>query len=108
MGFRKADMLLPILVALFALSAIAQTIPTPAHSQPQGDPVQDLVQRSERAYLEGERNYAAGHLEAAKQAFDRAVTILLESPYDLRSNALLANQLDRKSTRLNSSHLVIS
>ena len=57
--------------------------------------MQELIQRSERAYQEGERNYAAGHLEAAKQAFDRAVSILLESAYDLRSNQRLAQQFER-------------
>jgi membrane-bound lytic murein transglycosylase D len=96
MGFRKAHFLLPIAIALLSPGVLAQTRSAPPQQlHPQGDPIQDLLQRSEREYQRGEQNYAAGHLEAAKEAFDQAVTILLESPYELRSNERLLNQFER-------------
>jgi membrane-bound lytic murein transglycosylase D len=97
MGFCKAHFLLPIAITLLPLGIAAQTrsAPPPQQLHPQGDPIQDLVQRSEREYQRGEQNYAAGHLEAAKEAFDQAVTILLESPYELRANERLMSQFER-------------
>jgi membrane-bound lytic murein transglycosylase D len=66
-----------------------------AASQPAGDPVEALLAEVEREYQAGRANYAAGHLEKAKENFDRAFTMLVEAPMDLRSDERLEREFDR-------------
>ena len=64
-------------------------------SPPAGDPVEALLAEVEREYQAGRANYAAGHLEKAKENFDRAFTLLVEAPMDLRSDERLEREFDR-------------
>jgi membrane-bound lytic murein transglycosylase D len=59
------------------------------------DPVPALVDASERAYQQGQAEYKAGHLESAKAAFDKAVTVLMEAPVDVASDERLRAQFDK-------------
>jgi membrane-bound lytic murein transglycosylase D len=59
------------------------------------DPVADLIAQVEKEYLKGQDNYRNGHLEAAKQDFDRAFNLLLGSNLDLRSDDRLEHEFDR-------------
>ncbi|HEX9111928.1 MAG TPA: transglycosylase SLT domain-containing protein, partial [Terriglobales bacterium] len=59
------------------------------------DPVGDLIARVEKEYQNGEDNYRAGHLEAAKQNFDSAFNQLLGSGIDLNSDDRLQHEPDR-------------
>jgi membrane-bound lytic murein transglycosylase D len=59
------------------------------------DPVAELIARVEREYEIGQDNYQAGHLEAAKENFDHAFNLLLESPLDVRSDERLQQEFDR-------------
>jgi membrane-bound lytic murein transglycosylase D len=59
------------------------------------DPVADLIAKVEKEYKAGQDNYSAGHLEAAKQNFDRAFNLLLGSNLDIRSDDRLEQELDR-------------
>ncbi len=124
MRFRKTYLWLPILLGLSLLivscddtgktkssaappkaanaPTIAQTVPPPPPPRieekaaaPKSDSVQDTLERAEREYQAGQANYAAGHLEAAKQNFDRAVTVLLQGPVDLKSNESLQREFDK-------------
>ena len=124
MGFRKAHLWLPILIALSlstlscdeagkkhatvapAVAAVAPTlapappppppkIDDPPAPQVQGDPVQEMLDRAEREYQAGQANYAAGHLEAAKENFDRAVTVLLQGPVDIKADERLQREFDK-------------
>src|SRR5271163_2038350 len=61
----------------------------------QVDPVAELIARVEREYQQGQDNYQAGHLEAAKQNFDSAFNQLLGSGFDLNSDDRLEQELDR-------------
>ena len=61
----------------------------------QVDPVADLIARVEKEYQQGQDNYQAGHLEAAKQNFDSAFNQLLGSGFDLQSDDRLEQELDR-------------
>src|SRR5277367_2674738 len=61
----------------------------------QADPVASLIASVEREYQQGQDNYQAGHLEAAKQNFDSAFNQLLGSGIDLHSDARLEQELDR-------------
>ena len=64
-------------------------------TEPKPDPVADLIAQVEKQYQSGQDNYKAGHLEAAKQDFDQAFNLLLESPLEIRSDERLQREFDR-------------
>ena len=81
-----------------AASATAETGPAPvAPPQPEvkPDPAADLIAQVEKEYQAGQANYQAGHLEAAKENFDHAFNLLLESPLDVGSDERLQKEFDR-------------
>jgi membrane-bound lytic murein transglycosylase D len=51
--------------------------------EPKPDPVAELIAKAEKEYQAGQDNYKAGHLEAAKQNFDRALNLLERSKLDV-------------------------
>ena len=55
----------------------------------------ELIARVEQKFAAGEQNYKAGHLEAARKDFDQAVDWLLESGYDVSSDAKLGELFHR-------------
>src|SRR5579863_2384477 len=59
------------------------------------DPVAQLIAQVENEYQLGQDNYKAGHLEAAKENFDRAFNLLFGSSLDLRSDERLEQEFDR-------------
>src|SRR5579863_6297483 len=74
-----------------ALAATSAPTPQPSPAQsaptalePKSDPVAELIAQVEKEYQAGQENYKAGHLEAAKQNFDQAFNLLLESSLDIR------------------------
>ena len=73
--------------------------PTPATVQPpatlQPDPVEALISQADKEYQAGQANYSAGHLQAAKDNFDRAFNLLLESPAGVRSDDRLQQEFDK-------------
>ena len=116
MSLRKAWLLVPLTAALFLTScgenkktaatmpaqATAPTLTGSAAPAPKvqaatakADPVPQVLAEAEKAYAAGKANYAAGHLEAAKQDFDRAVNVLLQSPVPVRSDERLVAEFDR-------------
>jgi membrane-bound lytic murein transglycosylase D len=81
----------PVEVAQEAKPAIApQTTPVPP-----ADPVADLITKIEKEYRSGQDEYQAGHLEAAKQAFDRAFDLLMGSPPEIRGDQRFQQEFDR-------------
>jgi membrane-bound lytic murein transglycosylase D len=62
--------------------------------QPVIDPVEALLLHVEREYRAGHAEYTAGHLETAKRHFDRAVSLLLESPGGVRSDERLLRKFE--------------
>jgi len=66
------------------------------------DPVADLIARVEKEYLAGQENYRDGHLEAAKQNFDAAFNLLLESGFDLQPDDRLEAELNHILDGINS------
>jgi len=62
---------------------------------PSADPVADLIAKVEKEYLTGQENYKAGHLEAARQNFDRAFDTLLSSNLQINSDTRLEAEFDR-------------
>jgi len=80
--------------------------PAPAPlPQPAPDPIQDLIALSEQHYAAGERELREGHLSAAREAFDRAVDVLLEWPGGARSDAQLSAHFDRLVERISGHEL---
>jgi membrane-bound lytic murein transglycosylase D len=76
----------------------AQPVPPPP---PPDDPVATLIATSQRHFDAGEREFKLGHLESARVEFDRAVDVLLESPYGARTDSRLRQHFDRLIDRIN-------
>jgi membrane-bound lytic murein transglycosylase D len=114
---RAAYGLTAALSALFLTAACAARVPTTSTQtaapaavavqeapapvpQPEADPVADLIARSNQHFENGRRELEAGHLEAAKTAFDLALGVLLESPGGARSEPRIREQFDRLVERI--------
>src|SRR5687767_3035984 len=65
------------------------------------DPVASLMATSQEHFAAGEKELKLGHLERARAAFDRAVDVLLESPYGARTDTRLREHFDRLIDRIN-------
>jgi membrane-bound lytic murein transglycosylase D len=70
-------------------------------SPPPPDPVTTLIAASQAHFAAGEREMKLGHLERARFEFDRAVDLLLESPYGGRTDPRLREHFDRLVDRIN-------
>src|SRR5579863_575836 len=64
-------------------------------SNPQSDPVGDLIARVEKEYQKGLDNYHAGKTDDAKENFDNALNDLLGSNLDVRSDERLGKEFER-------------
>src|SRR5271170_4366784 len=64
--------------------------------------VQQLINNAEAAYRSGVDNYRAGHLDAARMAFDSAVDLMLTSGMDLKTDPQLADEFDHLLNAVNS------
>ena len=82
--------------------AVPATSPAPAPTPaPPPDPVSILIAASQAHFANGERELKLGHLDRARAEFDRAVDVLLESPYGARTDARLREHFDRLVDRIN-------
>jgi len=75
-----------------APAPVPEITATPA---PSADPAADLIAKVEKEYTAGQENYKAGHLEAARQNFDRAFDMLLGSELQINSDPRLEAEFDR-------------
>jgi membrane-bound lytic murein transglycosylase D len=62
---------------------------------PKMDPVDKMIADAEREYQQGNANYTSGHLEAAKADFDRAVSVLMSGPVDIKADERLQSEFDK-------------
>jgi membrane-bound lytic murein transglycosylase D len=85
----------PRVVAPVPESGPVQALPVPPE-----DPVLTLIASSERAFKAGQTELEQGHFEAAKQEFNRAVNVLLESPYGARTEPRIREHFDRLVDRI--------
>ena len=67
---------------------------------PVEDPVVTLIASSDRHFKAGQKELEQGHFEAAKQEFNRAVDVLLESPYGARTEPRIREHFDRLVDRI--------
>lgn len=77
-------------------ASTAQPVQTPPP-----DPITTLIATSQAHFAAGEREIKLGHLDRARMEFDRAVDVLLESPYGARTDARLREHFDRLVDRIN-------
>ena len=89
-------------VAATAPAAVAAPVPqAPPPPPPQPpDPVVTLIGTSQKHFENGERELKLGHLDRARAEFDRAVDVLLESPYGARTDSRLREHFDRLIDRI--------
>src|SRR5437660_6777164 len=71
-------------------------------SAAKSDPVAQVIAEAEKAWQAGQEDYNAGHLDAAKQDFDHAVDILMQSPVDIKSDDRLEQEFDKVPKRFTS------
>ena len=71
-----------------------------APAPPQTDAVALLLEASQAHFESGQRELQQGHLERAKAEFNRALEVLLESPYGARSEPRIRDQFDRLVDRI--------
>jgi membrane-bound lytic murein transglycosylase D len=62
---------------------------------PKTDPVDALIAQAENAFQSGQANYAAGHLDAARAAFDKAFTLLLTADPSIQSDERVQGELEK-------------
>jgi peptidoglycan lytic transglycosylase D len=83
---------------------VAAALPKPAASSaataPAEDPVVALIATSERHFQAGQKELEQGHVDAAKQEFNRAVEVLLESSYGGRTEPRIREHFDRLVDRI--------
>ena len=77
---------------------VTQAPPPPP--QPPADPIVTLIGVSQKHFDEGERELKIGHLDRARAEFDRAVDVLLESPYGARTDSRMREHFDRLIDRI--------
>ncbi len=89
-------------------AAKTQQTPAPAQTpQPEKpDPVPGIIAEAEKAYATGQEDYKAGHLDAAKQDFNRAVDILMQGPVEIKSDDRLQQEFDKITEEINKLEMV--
>ncbi len=86
-------------------------VPAPPRADPQPeapkpDPVVATIAAAEKAFQAGQDDYKAGHLDAAKQDFNRAVDILTQGPTPVRSDDRLQQEFDKITEQIHQLELV--
>jgi membrane-bound lytic murein transglycosylase D len=73
----------------------AKSSPAQAPTAVNSDQAAELIATVESEYQLGQNSYQDGHLEAAKENFDKAFDLLLSSSLDLHSDPRLEREFDR-------------
>ena len=81
-------------------SAAPAAVAPVVQAAPVQDPVLTLITASNDHFLAGERELAQGHFDAAKVEFNRAVDLLLQSPYGARTEPRIREHFDRLVDRI--------
>jgi membrane-bound lytic murein transglycosylase D len=63
--------------------------------KPKPDPADALIAQAEKLLASGQANYAAGHLEAARENFDQAFDLLLSSNLDVQGDERLEREFSK-------------
>jgi membrane-bound lytic murein transglycosylase D len=82
------------------VAAAIDPAPVQPPESPVEDPVLTLIARSNRHFLAGQAELSLGHFEGARQEFDKAVNLLLESSYGGRTEPRIRDHFDRLVDRI--------
>ena len=77
----------------------------PAAQAAPADPVTALISTSQQHFETGERELKLGHLDRARLEFDKALNVLLESPYGARTEPRMRAHFDRLVDRINAQEM---
>lgn len=80
--------------------------PAVTRQPPAVDGVERLARQVEGIFEAGEKEYADGHLSSARQQFDRALDLLLESGFDVQGEPRLAALFERMVGTVHSAELI--
>jgi membrane-bound lytic murein transglycosylase D len=69
------------------------------------DAIDLLIERVEATYATAMANYRAGKIEAAKEEFDRALSLLLQSGWDIQGDDRLSTEFDKLVENIHSVEL---
>ena len=89
-----------------SVAGVAASTTVPAASAPQAqpqpvrDPIADLVAQSNTYVERAQRALADGHLDTARAEFNRALELLMASPFGARSEPRLREHFDRLVERI--------
>lgn len=80
-------------------------VATPPSPQLATDPIADLIALSNSNFETGQAELQRGHLESARASFNKALDVLLDSPYGARSEPRLREHFDRLVERISATEL---
>jgi len=69
------------------------------------DPVEDLIASSNSHFEAGQAELQLGHLEGARAEFNKALDVLLESPWGARAEPRIREHYDRLVERISATEL---
>ena len=75
-------------------------VSAPSSPQLATDPIADLIALSNSHFETGQAELRRGHLESARTEFNKALDVLLESPYGARSEPRIREHFDRLIERI--------
>jgi membrane-bound lytic murein transglycosylase D len=75
-------------------------VQAPPAAAPAPDPVALLIEAADRHFKTGQQELQQGHLDRARAEFDRALEVLIESPYGGRSEPRIREHFDRLVDRI--------
>ncbi|HWX53932.1 MAG TPA: transglycosylase SLT domain-containing protein [Verrucomicrobiae bacterium] len=78
----------------------------PKAAPPKADPVAATIAAAEKAFQTGQDDFKAGHLDSAKQDFNRAVDILMQGPVAVKSDDRLQQEFDKITGEINKLEMV--
>jgi membrane-bound lytic murein transglycosylase D len=78
----------------------ASATPSQAAAPAPVDPVQSILDDSQRLYDQGKKELDLGHMEQARNEFNRAIDVLLNAPGGARTEPRLRAQFDRLVDRI--------
>jgi membrane-bound lytic murein transglycosylase D len=99
----QAQLATPVRAAALVAVPEPSGPPVPAGGQKPAvaeDPVLSLIAASDHHFKAGQKELEQGHVEAAKQEFNRAVDVLLESPFGARTEPRIREHFDRLVDRI--------
>jgi membrane-bound lytic murein transglycosylase D len=80
-------------------------VSAPVSPQLATDPIADLIALSNSHFEAGQAELQRGHLESARLEFNKALEVLLQSPYGARSEPRIREHFDRLVERISAAEL---